>query len=244
MKKQLLVFALSVMALTSCTTISYQVYEVKSSDLTQKDNSMVFENEDCKISYNLWGEKGFMAFIFENKSDRDIFIDMSQSFFIKNGAAFDYYKDRTYETRSFASASVGYSVSRTYIDLNGYWPSHYYTPLAVSAKGLASAKAGYSSAITEKEKEFVCIPAKAFKVIVDYQICPEFVQVCDKQIDFPKITAVVKTYNQSNTPLKFTNRLAYSFEEGNKSLKFIENSFWLYSIQNYSKKAAIEKTKF
>jgi hypothetical protein len=204
---------------------------------------MVFENEDCKISYNLWGEKGFMAFIFENKSDRDIFIDMSQSFFIKNGAAFDYFKDRTYETRSFASASVGYSVSRTYIDLNGYWPSHYCTPLAVSAKGLASAKAGYSSAITEKEKEFVCIPAKAFKVIDEYQIYPTFVQVCDKKVDFPKTSSTVKTYNQNDTPLKIRNRVAYSFKEDNKSLKFIENSFWLSSIQNYSRKAAIEINK-
>ena len=78
------------MSLTSCETLSYQVYEVKSSDLIQRENSLVFENEDCKVSYNLWEYNGSMAFIFENKSEKDIFIDMSQTFFIKNGAAFDY----------------------------------------------------------------------------------------------------------------------------------------------------------
>jgi hypothetical protein len=243
MKKHLLVFALSIMVLTSCTTFSYQVYEVKSSDLTQKENSLVFENEDCKISYNLWGRNGSMAFIFENKGERDIFIDMSQSFFIKNDAAFDYFKDRTFETRSYGSVDFGYSVLRTYLDNNGYWPSRYYIPLKVSAKSSASVKAGYSMAITEKEKEFVCIPAKAFKVIDEYQIYPTFVQVCDKKVDFPKTSSTVKTYNQNDTPLKIRNRVAYSFKEDNKSLKFIENSFWLSSIQNYSRKAAIETNK-
>ena len=49
------------------------------------------------------------------------------------------------------------------------------------------------------------------------------------------------TYSKKETPLRFKNRIAYSFEEGNKSLKFIDNSFWLQSVKNYSKKAAIEK---
>lgn len=243
MKKQLFVLVLATMALVSCKSVSYQVYEVKSSDLTLKENSMVFENEDCKISYNLWAKDGSMAFIFENKSGRDIFIDLSQSFFIKNGAAFDYYKDRSFETKVYVGVEEGYSVTRTYIANGNYWPSRYYTPLTASVKGYASVKAGVSKAVTEKESEYVCIPAKAFKVIDVYQIHPTFVQVCDKQIDYPKTSSQVKTYSESNTPLKFTNRLAYSFEEGNKSLKFIENSFWLSSIKNYSKKEAIETNK-
>ena len=48
------------MSLTSCETLSYQVYEVKSPDLIQRENSLVFENEDCKVSYNLWEYNGSM----------------------------------------------------------------------------------------------------------------------------------------------------------------------------------------
>ena len=89
--------ALLSFGLTSCKTIGYQVYEVKSPDLIQKNNSMVYENDECRVSYNLWERDGSVAFIFENKSDKDIFIDMSQTFFIKNGAAFDYYNGRLFE---------------------------------------------------------------------------------------------------------------------------------------------------
>ncbi len=243
MKKQLFALVLTTMALSSCKTVSYQVYEVQSSDLTQKENSLVFENEDCKISYNLWDNEGSMAFIFENKSGRDIFIDLSQSFFIKNGAAFDYFKDRSYETRTYVGLEEGYSVTRTYIDGRNYWPSRYYTPLTASVKGSANMKAGVSRAVTEKEMEYVCIPANAYKVIDIYKIYPSYLQICDMKIDNPKTSVTVKTYNESSTPLKFSNRLAYSFEEGNKTLKFVENSFWLSSIKNYAEKEAIESSK-
>jgi len=115
--KQILFFLLIAFSVTSCKVNYYQVYGVESNDLKQKDNSMVFENEDCKISYNLWGAYGSMAFIFENKTNQDIFIDLTQTFFIKNGAANDYYMNRSYERRTFAALNLGYSVSNTFIGL-------------------------------------------------------------------------------------------------------------------------------
>lgn len=98
--KQYLSILLVAVGLSSCNPNYYQVYKVNSSDLVQKENSMVFENEDCKIMYNLWGLKGTMGFIFENKTNEDIFLDMTQTFFIKNGAANDYFRNRSYETRT------------------------------------------------------------------------------------------------------------------------------------------------
>lgn len=230
---------LLLLCLASCKVNYYQVYEAKSPELTQKDNSMVFENEDCKISYNLWRPNGSMAFIFENKTNKDIFIDMTQTFFIKNGAANDYYKNRTYETRTIESLSLGYSVSQTYIGVDGYWPSQYAVPLVTSAKKQAEV----SKAVSIKESEYVCVPAKSYKVIDYYNIYPQFEKTCDKKKDYPRIESTLNTYDESNSPLKFKNKIAYSFQKNNSSLKHIENSFWLSSIKNYSKKGAIEKRK-
>lgn len=249
MRKLNLLLALPVVSLiiVSCTTLNYQVYEVKSSTMTQKDNSMVYENEDCKILYNLWAEKGSMSFIFKNKTDKDIFIDMSQSFFIKNGEANDYYMDRTFENRTYDAVSIGYSygISKSYVLSGKMWPYQYAASVS-KGYGLGktvSAKSGVSSAVTIKEKEFICIPAKSYKYIEGYRVNPDFNKTCDRKLDYPKNESTLATYSEDNSPLKFNNRIAYSFEENNKSHKFIENSFWLSSVKNYTKKMAIEMVK-
>ena len=236
-------FLLVSFSVVSCKINYYQVYETKSSNLVQKDNSMVFENEDCKVSYNLWHDGGSMAFIFENKTDKDLFVDLSQSFFIKNGAANDYFQNRTFETRAFESFSLGYSVQNTYLNPTDYWKSRYEVPVTSSLGALARAKAGLSAAVTTKEPDFVCVPAKSYKVFAYYNINPSFVKTCDNKQDYPKAITIISNYNENNTPLKFKNRIAYSFENNKNSLKHIENSFWLASIKNYSKKSAIEKKK-
>ena len=237
--KQFIWMAAAAAALVSCSPkIGYQVYEVRSHDLTQEKNAMVFENGDCKVSYNLWGNGGSMAFIFENKTDRDIFIDMTQSFFIKNGAAFDYYADRTYVTRSYAGLSAGYSVSG-YARLYDYFSGVYRVPAVLSLKE----SAGLSRAVTVREPEYVCVPAKSHKIISVYEIDPSRIVTCEKPKDYPKTKAVVATYSEDNTPLRLNNRIAYSFEEDNKSLKHIDNTFWVSSVQNYRDKAILEKRK-
>lgn len=39
----------------SCKQIYYQVYDVDSKALTRQDNSLVYENSDLKLMYNLGG---------------------------------------------------------------------------------------------------------------------------------------------------------------------------------------------
>src|SRR5690554_7809005 len=81
--------------LSSCTTTFYQVYKAKPIDnLTTSDSSLVYEDENCMVSYNLWDDGGNVGFKFYNKTDQDIFVNLEESFFIVNGVANDYYKDR------------------------------------------------------------------------------------------------------------------------------------------------------
>ena len=75
-KKITLLFVAAVASLgfTSCKQLYYQVYDVKSETMTQQDNSLVYENNDVKLMYNLWGEKGAVGFIIQNKTDKDLFL--------------------------------------------------------------------------------------------------------------------------------------------------------------------------
>ena len=229
------------MGLTSCKQLYYQVYDVKSDALKQEDNSLVYENSDLKVMYNLWGVDGSVGFILQNKTDKDLFVDMDKTFFILNGEANDYFKNREYTTSTTEVASMGFGVSQTYWSVNGYWPTQYYVPTTASA--LAKLMKGQSHGVTTKEKQIVCIPAHAYKVISEYKVSPRFVKTCERTKDFPKRTATVASYSEGSSPVKFKNRIAYSFDSDCKNLQHIENSFYVSGVTNYSKKAAVEKVR-
>lgn len=108
MKKLLLL--LCVVMLGSCRSsvvleTFYQVYNVQSDNLIKEDGCLKFSNEDCDILYNFWSEGGDPGFIVYNKTDKDIFINLSRTFFIKNSVANDYYKNREY---SYSGTSNSY----------------------------------------------------------------------------------------------------------------------------------------
>lgn len=241
MRTLVLMAVLACMGLSSCKQLYYQVYDVKSDALKQEDNSLVYENDDMKVMYNLWGKDGSVGFILQNKTDKDLFVDMDKTFFILNGEANDYFKNREYTTSTTEVASMGFGVTQTYWSVNGYWPTQYYVPTTASA--LAKLMKGQSHGVTTKEKQIVCIPAHAYKVISEYKVSPRFVKTCERTKDFPKRTATVASYSEGSSPVKFKNRIAYSFDSDCKNLQHIENSFYVSGVTNYSKKAAVEKVR-
>ncbi len=91
---------------SACQKRFYQVYEVASEQLDHKKDALVFENSEVKVRYNLWSQQGELAFVIENKTDEDLFIDLSRSFLIKNGEAMDYYEDLQQSTQTTRSATT------------------------------------------------------------------------------------------------------------------------------------------
>ena len=240
MKNLLFLAVVATTILSSCSPTYYQVYEVKSNALKQSDNSLVYENEDLKVLYNLWGAGGTVNFIVQNKTDRDLFLDMGQSFLIFNGEASDYFQNREYTNTISMTTSASYGVS-LFSATAGFWPNTYLVPGTQSL--MAKAMKGSSKSVTTKEKEIVCIPANSFKCIKGETVSQNYLVTCDKKIDYPSRSAVVATYTEANSPSKLRNRISYSFDKNGKGLRQIENDFYLSGITNYSKKAAIETVK-
>ena len=240
MKKLLLMSVVATSLLSSCSSTFYQVYEVKSNALKQTDNSLVYENEDLKVMYNLWSAGGSMNFIVQNKTGRDLFLDMGQSFFIFNGQATDYFQDREFTSSVSTAASASYGVSMFTVT-EGFWPNTYLVPGTQSL--IAKAMKGSSRAVTYREKEIVCVPANSFKVISGQPISQEHVFTCNKDTDYPKTKAVAASYTESNSPSKIRNRISYSFDESGNDMRQVENDFYLSGITNYSKSAATERVK-
>ena len=82
--------------MASCSSSSYvQVVDMKGSVPVENSN-FTYSDNACKITYNLWSNGGDAGFRVENLTDQVIYINLANSFFIENGTAHDYFRNRTY----------------------------------------------------------------------------------------------------------------------------------------------------
>ncbi len=97
MKKLIFVITVLCILFTSCAPINYfQVYQTSSDNVKKVNKTFVFEDDYCKIYYTFWDDKGDAGFLFENKTDLKIYLNLDECYFIKNDLAFDYFQNRTF----------------------------------------------------------------------------------------------------------------------------------------------------
>lgn len=88
--KVLIIFILSILSLTSC--YNYQVFDVKSTELKEKEKTYSIISEDCKVIFNFWGNYGDASFLIYNKSEYNIYIWLESSSIIINGECRNLYE--------------------------------------------------------------------------------------------------------------------------------------------------------
>jgi len=240
--KKILFAALIAMVLSSCVSTSYfQVYKTGHSEkLVLKDNLLVYEDENCKVSYNLWGKGGNIGFQFFNKTDKNIYLNLEESFFILNGVSYNYYRNRVFtsSTSSGAMTSHGaiatkYATGLNYLDL-----IQTNRISATNSVGLMSSS-GSSFSVSYNEEKIICIPSKTSKVISEYNINESLFRDCDL-FKYPmKKQIKSKTFSKEQSPLVFSNRITYSIGQTDNLIKF-ENEFYVMEISNYPESEMLE----
>ncbi|MBQ3152855.1 MAG: hypothetical protein IJB77_05285 [Bacteroidaceae bacterium] len=238
--------ALFLLALTlfhsSCTQKIYQIYEVESVNLQSSDKEIIFSNNDCEISYNLWSATGNLDFLFKNKTEHDIYIDMTRSFFIRNGIAYDYYNDieytRTTTTMTSTSAAASLIMKNKDYYTTLWAPSNAIREIKVSA----GQNIGAARSVTEKEAKYICIPAKSAKEIKGFNISDYIYYECgNNKFNFPSKKSETITYTKEKSPLTFRNRITYFFDSNISNS--IDNEFWIKSLTNYKQNEVVENVR-
>lgn len=239
-KMKSILIAIVAVLLTSCVSTSfYQVYQVAPSDkLVSNENSLIYEDENCKVSYNLWDEGGNIGFRFFNKTDENIFLNLEESFFMLNGIAYDYYKNRVF-TNSTSSGATSSSTSTQSHSLTGINYLNLIQTNRTQAIGSAGLMASSGYSISYYEEKTICIPSKSSKIVTEYKINEYLYRDCDL-FKYP-ITkkAKSKTFSKSDSPFVFSNRISYSIGNLENSRKF-ENEFYVDEITNYPENAIID----
>lgn len=229
--RKILFVALIIFMLPSCVSTSYfQVYKtVPTEKLVVSDNNLIYEDGNCKVFYNLWSEGGNIGFKFFNKSDKNIYLNLEESFFIQNGISYNYYKSRVFAASTSSGTTASTTKSATGLNsLNGILP--------VNTAGV-TATSGLS--VSYNEEKLVCIPSKTFKIISEYNIHRSFFRDCDLLRYPTKKQVKSKAFSKEQSPLVFSNRIAYSIGQTDVLIKF-ENEFYVSEITNYPESEMFE----
>ena len=199
---------------TSCVpTAYYQVYKANAESGQLTNDKIMFEDKNCKISYDLWDEGGDIGFYIFNNTENDMTLDLAKSFFVLNGVSSEYYQKRTFTKTNSSGASVS---TNTYSYL-------YAKPTNVSGTATSSFSTSF------EEKPSVTIPPKTMIKITEFRVSTSRHINCD----LPKYpsTKDIKTvkFDKTNSPFVFFNIISYTVQ--NETTKF-ENRFFVSELTN------------
>lgn len=230
--KKLILFGGVLLMLSSCTPSKYfQVYKVEPiNESIQKTDRLIFEDENCVISYNLWSEGGNIGFSFFNKTDQNIYINKDECFFILNGYANNYYQNRVFTS----SKSNSYSSTKTATGLVLLTAINSYNN--VQTNGVRSSKSSNlssssGSAVSYVEEIEICIPGNSTKTISEYSINNSYIIDCDLSKYPSKKGKKSKSYSPDESPYVFSNWITYTM---NGERIQLENEFFISEISNLS----------
>lgn len=228
MRTKFIYIVLLTSLLFSCAPSNYfQVYEVKCAEKnlssTDTTSAFVFENEDCKFTYNFWAKDGDAGFVIQNKTSNMIYLNMKESFFVKNGFAYDYFKNQTVTNTTGDNSIFTTSQSTSYFASS--------VPLVSSYGAKNSYQFKNETSVSAADKEIISVPPKTSKFISVYSIDPLLYRDCDL-LRYPNENQIKdKTFTQSTSPVIFSNILSYKVGKS-ENAKVVEHKFYVESITN------------
>lgn len=203
--------------LSSCSNDFYQIYKTKP---ISENDSNVFENADCKISYDFWAEGGDAGFTIYNKTSQPITVFMDQSFYIVNGTAYDYFQARTFSTSQKLTKS-------------GYYGTYLY---GISLASSATATTENGTAYLEKPQ--IIIPAKSAKSFREYKINLDYYAHCDLD-KFPSRRKIkTLSFTAENSPITFSNSITYAVSGKQNT---VVHEFYVSGITNLPRNEELKK---
>lgn len=231
MKTKIYLAVLVAVIMTSCSTTFYQVYKATPvAAKTGTTTGTVYEDENVIISYNFWNNGGDIGFVLTNKSDKDIYLNMEESFFVLNGFAYPYFQNRVFTKGKSRSSVSGASNTTVYYNNQAYPRKTFPNVWSLSKTYEEATFTENSVAVTEEK--LVCIPAGTSRSFEEYSINSVVYRDCNLLLyPTPNKISTVK-FVGTNSPIQFGNRLTYQIKDVAEAVR-IENEFYVSEITNY-----------
>lgn len=206
---------------------------VKFSPLARIDDNgeyFIYHDNRCSLIYYFWGYGGNTGFWFVNRSDSNIYIDMTRSFILRNGQPQAYYRATT-EIAPDQTVGVNYPVSDPW-DV-GSLNNEYFEPVHTSNRTLHHIESPYDLEVPIAETKLtrtMCVPAMSRMYINGYIILHKGFSRGDRLNDTPKKRDEAE-FTPTTSPFMLENRIAYTYGDS-KELNTICNRFYVSKIEN------------
>lgn len=237
--KKIFLFALGALMLASCSTSTFvQIVDVNS-NLPKEGDNFVFNDGKIKVTYNLWDDNGQPGFMVENLTDQIVYIDLTKSFFVRNGVAYDYFKNRVYSKGSSSAVTKAAAATAAVF---GFWRFSGMPGAKTFAVSETAANSS-SSSTSVAEKETQAIPAHCCKFFAEYSITTDVFQDCSIKLFPAKNKPEIKTFDEGETPLAFSNFITYKVGENGKATT-VSQDFSVIGYGNYRTKEVYAKVSY
>lgn len=245
------------LTLIGCQPTYYQIYDVKTpNNITNNNNILIYEDANCRITYDLWANGGNFSFKFFNKTSDNIYIHMDESFYTKNGIANNYFNNSIETNSKFASflssgtissstttsANSSYTASRAVTGYNSFDLLQTNKLIKSNNFGITNnfgvsntfqTTEGYGKSVTKIEERIIVIPRNSAKIIYGKLINNSYLSFKDLK-EYPNNKEKFSlSFNKDNTPLSFSNIISYSLNRDDKLIK-VYNDFYVSEIINYN----------
>ena len=235
--KVVVAMAAGLMATSCASTYQYvQILETRQYEnapqlCQERDGALVFQNEDCEVTYNLWSKGGDMSFDVYNRTGKILYVDLAKSFLIENGVACDY----DWPNKSLAGSGTNVVAGQFEADKE-----------EPALRSKTSMMQQYKVPVQEttvvynqysREQKLVAVPPHSHKRVFSHRIASTPYLSCDLP-RYPEETASV-AFDSVTTPFSIANYVTY-FLDGNTREEVVVNRFYVSAIKNYSEPSVVD----
>jgi hypothetical protein len=214
MKKLIIAIFTSLFASCAFTANYYQVYQTNNENGILTNDKIIFEDKSCSVAYNLWADGGDIGFSIYNKTESDLIVDLTKTFFVLNGVSYEYFQNRSFSKSSSSGTTLTTS----------NYPYYYYSNYN-SSKSYST-----SSSATYMEKPQLTIPPKTQVMVSEYHVAKTRYLNCDLSKYPTSKTIKTVQFDKSNSPFVFYNLISYKSKGDSTRM---ENRFYVSEITNY-----------
>lgn len=224
----------TMLLLASCSQF-VQLVETESVGKDAVTKNGVCENEDIKVTYDMWSEDGITYFSIYNKADKPMYIDWKRSVFIYNDWKNDYWVEKS-TTESYVvplgtGKNITYERKQSTVVAERYTfiPPHTYVSVpmtyVIMNNGL---QVNTETSESGKSKIMITQSLKNDKTATKTKIA--------STTGKGQVKAIEKTFTKETSTNRFRNFLTYAFKENFSDEKYIENEFFVNKITEMTTK--------
>lgn len=215
--------------MSSCSPVYYYqlVNTTPGENLKENGDSVIYEDNNCLITYNLWRRGGATLIKFQNKTDEDIYLDLASCFYFVNGQAIDLYNGSTTSNSVSDVQTVGlFGVGFPLFGMVGMGQER---------------SIGTNSTVVTPQSRVVIIPAKLYKVIGETKvpIQNQIYRDCNLFLAPNKKNISSSSFSMEESPINFGLRLCYYVGKSEEPI-MVKNEFYVNKITNYPSKSFFE----